>query len=225
MAKIIKFSNSKQDLENDPKPGLITSETFWRINSVDKTGIAITLYLFYAQKAIDQNSPQPLATDQYCADSLNRSLSTIRRARKKLEQVGVIEPVRKRTFTYIRINYLPFRIEGPSHNLSAENIPQSLMGTYVVFDYFTTWHNRILNNPLPFIRKVNKSANRNFQADDILTALYEIIDSKIEMKGYGIEKVENELAYFHYLVEAVKNKLLDGAFRGATATNGIRHAM
>jgi len=196
-------------IPNKPLP--IDSRTFWNIDKHDPSGFAWKLYSFYVQKAIDQNSPQPWATDLFCARRLRRDKKTVINARQALEAAKVIKLIRKRRSNYIRVHYMTDRIKGPSVNMSTKNIPEELMGTYMVFDFYTVWFESIkfYKNFSRFQRDVHARLGYQVDKEDIVYKMEKAWD-KINETGYPIVKVNNELSFYGYVLRCVVNKFKDG---------------
>lgn len=189
----------------------LTFKTYWNILIADPSGSALALYLFYVQKAIDQNSPQPWAIDSYCARRLRWHIRTVAKFRQVLQSCRAIELVRKRRANYIRVHFMTDRITGPSINLQTDKIPAHLMGTYLVFDYYTAWVNNIKHykNFSRFEKEVAKRLGVNPDGQDICNRLEQVWD-KICVEGWAIVKVDNELSFHAYMAQSVANKFKEG---------------
>ncbi len=189
----------------------VTFRTYWNIQIADPSGKALALYLFYVQKAIDQNSPQPFANDAYCARRLRWHIRTVAKYREVLEKCGAVKHIKKRRKNYIRVNYMVGKITGPSINLNTDNIAEALMGTYIVFDYYTVWINNIksFKRFTRFEKQVAKRLGYAPHEQDIADRLERAWD-KICSEGWAIVKVNNELSFEQYLAESVANKFKEG---------------
>ena len=202
----------KVEQKESKKVASISPESFYRIIDAEKKESNPGckpgwLYMFYVQKCIEQNTTQPLSTDAYCATRLGCNIKSVRKSRKVLQDLGLVELIsknsRKGKIYYTRVNFLPFRIEGPSVNLSADRIPSELMGTYVVYDFYSVWYNRILDNPEPFKNAIRRKMG--IVSHDRTMELLNNVWERINTKGYAIERVDNEISFFHYMASSVIN--------------------
>jgi len=192
---------------SESSKSLLTTATFLNIGSHDNSGRILHLYCFYAMKAADRDEGQPYCNDEWTATQLSWDVKTVRKARKKLMEANVIRVIRKGRKRYIQVQYLPFIVSNKKHrSLSIENIPPSVMSTTGVFDYYAKWYDTIQGNPNRFVNTVCKQTGQRILEGTILKYLKGTYD-KICRTGYGIEKVNNELSFFLYLVSSVINKV------------------
>lgn len=199
--------------EEEAKNISLTSASLWNIQRVDNSGKALTLYCFFIQKALDQNSPQPWATDKFCARILRWNVKTVIKARKCLEEAKVIEIVKKRSgsrnFQYVRVNYLPFTLSGPYRSLSIEKIPGPQLSTYHCFDFYAVWFEKILYNGLPSFKRLlgNKYQDIPVMMDKEIIQHLETIWDRTNGTGYLLGEIDTELRFHFYLAAAVYNEV------------------
>lgn len=186
----------------------VTLETFWNIQSHDRSGRAFTLYTFYSQAAIKQNSSQPLASDLFCSLGLHWSLNTVIKTRKILMTAGAIEHFRKKSYHYVRVNYLTIELQNKKFDLSENKIQDSVMGTIAVFDYYKKWYERIEGCLDEFTKRLKKRMNLTDKPDlEAVSHYLRLVYDRINEIGYGIQSVNCELAFWYYLIDSVANEL------------------
>ena len=66
----------------------------------------LALYTFYLRHAQLQGTNQPLATDNFTHKGLNWALDRVKRIKKILKEMKVIEMVQKQKYTYVRLIYV-----------------------------------------------------------------------------------------------------------------------
>lgn len=205
-AKIIQITQVAQAPAKESKP-LITPETFHSIMEIENSGRALALYCFYAKVAGARDEGQPYCTDNWTAIQLDWNRKTVSEKRRALVKAGVIKMIRKGKHQYIQIQFLPFTVSNKNNStLSTDNLSPGVMGTVEVFSHYAKWYDRIQGKPTRFINTVRKQSGSNTPQDQIMQYL-EGTYAKINATGYGIERVDNELSFFHYLVAGVCNKI------------------
>jgi predicted transcriptional regulator with HTH domain len=66
----------------------------------------LALYSFYVYHAQLQKTNQPLATDEFTKNGLNWALERVKKTKRLLKQLGVIEVIQKRKFYYIHLFFI-----------------------------------------------------------------------------------------------------------------------
>lgn len=187
----------------EPLP--IPPASYWTIQRTDPTGRALALYLFYVQAAIKQDSSQPLASDQFCANGLRWNIKTVRIARAKLAEAGMIDHVHKQSYRYVRIHYLNGKLVNGRFELSATPIPAGVMGTTGVFDHYSQWWDRLTNGCIDeFVKRLKKQMNTPQKPDtDAVYHHLNTVYNRINATGYGIMEIDSELRFWGYLLKSV----------------------
>lgn len=189
-------------------PISVTSQTYWNIVNNGSPG-ALTLYLFYTQKAIDQNTIQPWAKDSFCARRLKVNTSTITRWRKELQDLGMIEHIRKmysgKNYFYVKVNYLAVTIHGQAHHMS-DNMSGEECNSYMALDYYAKWLESFREST-KFIKDVSQELKDSPDLETIAGAVDEVWN-RINEKGYGISEVDTELRFYYYIVTGVANQIM-----------------
>ena len=181
--------------------------TFFNVKSFDTSGRCLMLYCFYVSKCADRDEGQPYCTDEWTAEQLGWNFKTVAEVRQKLITAKLIRMIRKGRKQYVQVQYLPFKVSNRKHRLlGMENIPTSVLSTTGVFDYYARWYDSIQGNPTRFINTVCKQVGYAVPKDKILQYLAGVY-GKICRKGYGIDRIDNELSLFHYLKDSVTDKI------------------
>lgn len=92
----MKQKKFEQNNETQSRPIVLPKETMDRILKADKPHIVLSVYLFYYYTSIWQETNQPKATTDYVAKGLGITERKVRRAKKYLEQIGLIQNITTR---------------------------------------------------------------------------------------------------------------------------------
>ena len=63
----------------------------------------LALYSFYLYHAQQQNTNQPLATDEFTKRGMNWAIDRVKRVKKILKEMKVIEVIQKQQYSYIHL--------------------------------------------------------------------------------------------------------------------------
>jgi len=98
------------------RPIILPKATMDHLLRLEKPSMPIALYMFYYYTAIWQKTNQPKCTTDYSAKGLKTSVVTIRKAKKQLMKIGLIEDVVEKQDTKITGHYIHVMFyEGESH--------------------------------------------------------------------------------------------------------------
>lgn len=194
----------------------ITVPSFWTLINGRLRGDgggAMMLWLFYAQKAVDQNSIQPWATDSFCARRLRCSINSIRTWRKTLQRLGMVEHIEKtikgKKYYFVKVNHLTVTIRGKA-KYWGEAMNEGECNSYIAMDYYAKWleafrdSDRFIQAVVDEVARVNRKTTIDPEATQ--EAVEKVWD-RISTKGYGISEIDTEFRFFAYMVKAVAMEL------------------
>jgi len=165
------------------RPISIPKATIDKIREIDITGIdgVIGLYCFYYYTAVWQNTYQPYCTTRYTAKALKISEAKVRKNKKVLSQIGLIEDVSTRnnkgkiTGNYIKVRY--YQKGRTTGKAGLQERPKS--GNQTINTYSTNKRNTSRDNTVVTQKRVD---DQDIFFTSASKYLYKILDKHKKVK-------------------------------------------